>query len=61
MKIRLTRDVPVEPKHGMTKGRVLEVVRSTHPNGKGRPWVRGDAGEEVLIQPHEYEEVDEND
>ncbi len=60
MKIRLTRNIPVEPKHGMTKGRVLEVVKRTHGT-RGRPWVRSDVGEEVLIEAHEYEEVDEND
>ncbi len=54
MKIRLTQDVPVEKKHGMTKGRVFETVEEGHDMAT----VRGDVGEPILLQWHEYEEVD---
>ena len=53
MKIRLTKDVPVEDKHGMTKGRVFETLETGHDMAA----VMGDAGEKVSLQWHEYEEV----
>ncbi len=53
MKIRLKQDVPVEKKHGMTKGRVFETVESGHDMVA----VMGDVGEKVSLQWHEYEEV----
>jgi hypothetical protein len=56
VKIRLTKDVPVEKKHGMTKGRVLEIVSS----GYDCVVVMGDDEEEVTIQWHEYEEIQDD-
>ena len=59
MKIRLVIDVPVGKQHGMTKGRVLEVLEresESEPGLRNRgAWVMGDIGQQVLIQPHEFE------
>lgn len=55
MKIQLTKDVPVAPKHGMRAGRVFAVTRERdeHVRG-GAPWyVMGDAGEEVGVFGYE--------
>ena len=60
-KIRLVIDVPVGKQHGMTKGRVLEVLEresESEPSLRNRgAWVIGDTGQEVLIQAHEFEAV----
>ena len=60
--IRLTKDVPVEMKHGMLKGRVFEVDEAVE--GQARPpvrpcyWVIGDVGERVRVWIFECEEVE---
>jgi hypothetical protein len=60
-KIKLVMNVPVSTEHGMTKGRVLEVLEresESEPNLRNRgAWVMGDMGKEVLIQAHEFEVV----
>jgi len=65
MKIRLRHDVPVAKKHGLTEGRVLDVIED---DGMPRVdvgrdiagvWIMGDAGEPVKVLGHEYEIVDE--
>jgi hypothetical protein len=65
MKIRLTVDVPVAMEHGLTKGRVLDVLIVDDGDGtrgrRGRRgtrglWVTSDAGS-VKVRPHEYEVV----
>jgi hypothetical protein len=57
MRIRLLLDLPVESKHGMTAGRVLEVVEEKRMSPLSRDadrgcidlyYVDGDAGEEVI-------------
>ena len=59
-KVRLIRRVPVEPKHGMEKGKVFEVVRKVKaPRGYPKIFVIGEAGEEVGLKSHEYEFVDD--
>lgn len=55
MKVRLLNRVPVEPKHGMAEGRVLEVVEP--PADEGGTWVVGDTGEKVRLHEYEYAEV----
>jgi hypothetical protein len=63
MKIRLPRDVPVSDEHGMTKGRVFEVLKRGGREGRGGNfpvWVLGDTGEEVKLWRHEYEVVEED-
>lgn len=59
-KIKLLVDVPVEDKHNMVAGRVLDVLRFDLPEYKklnsAGAWVQGD-GEEVKILSHEYETV----
>ena len=52
MEIRLTQNVPVDPIHGMTAGRVLEVLRSASST---TVWVLGDDGTEVRLHRREYE------
>jgi len=49
MKIQLMRNLPVGEQHGMTKGRICEVVRVGYGRGKPRWYVLGDAGEEVGV------------
>jgi hypothetical protein len=58
MKIRLTRDLPVDPIHKMTSGRVLEVLEGPGqlPRGSVRYWVQGDI-ERVGVMSHEAEWV----
>ena len=53
MKIRLKQDVPVEKKHGLTEGRVFDVLGTEHEIVS----VMGDVGEPVWVRVHEYEEV----
>ncbi len=55
MKIKLIDDIPVEKRHGMVKGKVLE-VESEIPLGSY--WVIGDAGEKVKVFRHEFEVVE---
>lgn len=55
MKIRLKQDVAVEKKHGLTEGRVFDVLGTEHEIVS----VRGDAGELVWVRDHEYAEVEE--
>jgi len=58
MKIRVLNTPSIEARHGATKGREFDVIREKHGRGGG-VWVRGDAGEEVLLlrSQHEYEVV----
>ena len=59
MKIKLLIDLPVSKEHGMTKDRILEVVRinpeATRRNGKPRWYVMDDAGEEAGVLKGEAE------
>lgn len=59
MKIRLIRDVPIDPKHETFQGRIFEVTeqRASH----GEVWVKGATGEAVLIRRSEYEVIKEED
>ena len=61
MKIQLLCDVPLGKEHGMTEGRVLEVVRSLEGSGRGLPvwFVIGDAAIEVGVLHHEAEVIEE--
>ena len=63
MKIRLKYDLPVDPRHGMTKGRELEVVRTYKHRVRGDvKWtVRGDQGDEVGVFSREAEVVQPTD
>lgn len=55
-KVQLLMNVPVADKHGMTKGRVLEILSVVEHKGRGQQgmWVMGNAGEQVKLQLHEY-------
>lgn len=56
--IRITKNVSglgfnqVDPKHGLTRGRVMEISRKLDD---GRVYVVTDAGEEVWLKPSEHE------
>ena len=59
LKIKLLDSLPLDPRHGMTKGRVLEVEvyidTRTTPRGNVTYWVRGDTGERVGVLYNEAE------
>ena len=57
MKIVLLRDLPVEKKHGATKGRVFDISRKEENRVRGgvHYYFIGDAGEEVGVLIHEYD------
>lgn len=50
MKIKLLQDIPVDPKHDLIEGKILEVLRLSDKDKKEKSgwWVQGN-GEEVLI------------
>lgn len=52
MKIRLAVTIPVDDKHSLFEGRVMEAK-----NRVSGIWVKGDTGEDVKILRHEYEVV----
>ena len=59
MKIKLKRRIPVEEKHGMTEGRILESVEPPDEHkGDRNVWVNGDAGERVRILGGEYDAIE---
>lgn len=61
MKVKIVREVPIDPGHGIRVGDVRETVTAPegwNPNAKGRRgsvWVMGDAGEKVRLLPYEWE------
>lgn len=58
MKIKLLQDVPVNPKEGMIKGRILETVERQPETDKRGVWVKGDIGF-VKILNHEFQTIEE--
>lgn len=56
MKIRITQQIPVDAAHGLTPGKVLDVLRHSE---KGGVFVKSDTGGEVRVLPREYEVVPE--
>ena len=64
IRIRLTVDVPVWKEHGMTKGRVFEVVEQTDEDGvkvEGT-WVPSANGVDVVkLHRREYEVVNDDE
>lgn len=58
MKIRLTKDLKVEPKHRMFEGRELWCeIRHDTGTFANQFWITTDANEEMQVWPHEFEEV----
>jgi hypothetical protein len=56
MKIRLTKDLPMHPRYGLTEGREFECdVRSESTH-----WIVDDQGRDVRLWPHEFEIVAED-
>lgn len=55
-RVKLLEDVPVEAKHGLTKGREFEVLPSSKTPGNdfSNVWVMGDAGEPVKLHDREF-------
>ena len=58
MKIKLLTDIRVGKEHGMTKGRVFDVVDEKKGRGGGF-WVVGDCNELVLVHRRECSAADE--
>lgn len=52
-RVRITRDVPVEARHGMTNGSEHDVIEKERD---GSVWVQGD-GERVKLLHREWEPV----
>ncbi len=60
VKIQITTDVPVDPKHGLTIGRVLKAIRHGTLVASTRLWtVISDAEEEVVVTSDEAHEIRE--
>ena len=59
MKVQLLMDLPVGKRHGMRKGRILDVYERVLGTGRGgvRVKVVGDLGELVGLLSHEFEYV----
>lgn len=47
MKIRVIRDPPIDPAHGVSVGAVYEVSRENTP--RVGVWIKGEAGEVLLL------------
>jgi len=64
-KVKLSRDLPVEPRHGMKKGAVLELLSEEKKLSNSHipadliaePWVMGADGEPVRLHRREFTEV----
>lgn len=59
MKIRLLTDIPIDPDHGLTKGRVLEAV--CPPRAPWETRVVGDIALPVKLLESEFEVIDEDE
>lgn len=59
MKIRITNDVPLEPRHNVRLGDVYE-TNNDHYSSRG-VYITSKANEEVLILSHEYEVITEEE
>jgi hypothetical protein len=55
MKIKLKVDVLVEPKHGLTAGRVFDVVKEEG----NKYYVIGDIGEQCAVLSREFDVIPE--
>ena len=55
MKIRLKQNIPVDKKHGMTAGRILETIDPSSDEDPDGIWVMGDTRKAVKILPRECE------
>lgn len=61
VRIRLKRDLPVDPKHGMVADRILQATRVERIGGRGavKWWVADDCKQSIGVLSHEAEEVAE--
>ena len=57
MKVRLLRDIPVDKKFGLTKGKVVDVTYKVKPSGVEGFWVDCE-GEDVKIFAQERETIE---
>ena len=55
-RVRITRTVPVEARHGLTEG-VVNIVQAL--DERGSVWVCGDGDERVLLHGHEFMPAEE--
>ncbi len=62
MRVKLLVNIPVDPEHGMTASRELEVLRLADGKERGTSgvWVAGDAGIEVRLMRREYEIMEDD-
>lgn len=58
MRIRLLCDIPVEPEHGLRKGRVMEMLLPSEGGSRIGAYVLSDVGEKIYIAYEEWEFVD---
>jgi hypothetical protein len=56
VRIRLTQNLPVDSKHGATKGREFDAVLAGNPRVYW--WIQGDDGERVGVFFHEAEVIE---
>lgn len=65
MHIKLTEDLPVAPEHGMTAGRICEVLRYVPATERQRGgvayFVAGDAGKEIGVLEREAQKASQKD
>ena len=58
--IKLLVNLPLEPKHGATAGRVFDLLRTTGPQRRSQAlfWFMSDAGDECAAFGSDCEEID---
>ena len=58
MRIKLIQNLPVDDRHGMTNGRIFEVIRQGDRDSITSCFVMGDDGDEVEVFDDECEVVE---
>ena len=58
MKIKLTTDLPIDKKHGASKGVVFNVIEVDYARGP-KYWFYGITGEKCAAFKHEVEVIDD--
>ncbi len=60
MKIKLTKTLPLEKKHGAIEGAIFEVIKKEYRRGS-KVFFMGNAGEECATFSHEYEVIEQEE
>ena len=58
MWIKLLCDIPIDPEHGLRKGRVMEILLPSEGGSSTGAYVRSDVGEKIYITCEEWELAD---